>query len=115
MPGHALATNAATDGAVVMGEDLPHSPDPRAWALLAAMLTARRGCLALLQADMTTACEQAALAAGATADRDRWNRRTWRRYLDEASRFASNHGPAIRRLQADIARLQRLADLGVRF
>lgn len=113
MAHQSFATPAATRTHTPAGQRHTGPPDPRARALLAEHIAGRRARLALLQDDMIAACEHAALTRSSTKDRGQWDRHAWRRYLAEASRFAATNGAVIRRLQADIARLQRLADLGV--
>lgn len=74
----------------------------------------RREALARLQEEMVAACEAAAGLGDprtcAPDDRASWDRGAWRRYLDEATRRESIHGPRMRRLREDIARLERLLD-----
>ena len=77
----------------------------------------RREVLAGLEAEMVEACEAAAGLGDprtcAPDDRASWDRGAWRRYLDEAARSESIHGPRMRRLRDEIARLERLLDLPV--
>ena len=77
----------------------------------------RREALARLQEEMVAACEAAAGLGDprtcAPDDRVSWDRGAWRRYLDEAARSESIHGPRMRRLRDEIARLERLLDLPV--
>jgi hypothetical protein len=42
-------------------------------------------------------------------DRANWDRATWGRYLDEATRLGAVFGPRLRRLYAEIERLERLS------
>ena len=75
--------------------------------------------LAELEEQMVEGCNAAAerdhhKAATATPrDRRRWDRAAWGRYLDAAARLEISHGPRMRRLRDDIARLERLLDLPV--
>lgn len=75
----------------------------------------RRERLADLEAQLADACEAAAARGDAWAsvpgDRRRWDRAAWQRYLDAALRLERTHGPRMRRLRDDIARLERLLDL----
>ena len=77
----------------------------------------RREALARLEEEMVAACEAAAGLGDprtcAPDDRASWDRGAWRRYLDEAARSESIHGPRMRRLRDEIARLERLLDLPV--
>lgn len=68
----------------------------------------RRKRLAELEAQMAGACDAAAAGPG---DRRCWDRATWQRYLDAATRLECSYGPRMRRLRDDIARLDRLLDL----
>ena len=83
--------------------------------LLTLQIAFRRARLAALEAEMTAACEAAALGAGsptrATCDRERWNRMTWRRYLAAAMRLEATYGPRLRRLRREIGQLERLKTL----
>ena len=82
-------------------------------------LMLRRQRLAELEEQMVEGCDAAAERGqhkSATAnprDRRRWDRAAWGRYLDAAARLESSHGPRMRRLRDDIARLERLLDLPV--
>ncbi len=77
----------------------------------------RRECLANLETEMVSACEAAAHRGdprtSAPDDRGHWDRSTWSRYLDTATRLEGCYGPRMRRLRDDIARLERLLDLAV--
>lgn len=83
--------------------------------LLTLQIAFRRGRLAALEAEMTAACEAAALGtrspARATCDRERWNRTTWHRYLAAAMRLEATYGPRLRRLRREIGQLERLKTL----
>jgi len=68
----------------------------------------RRKRLAELEAQMADACDA---AAAGPSDRRCWDRATWQRYLDAATRLEGSYGPRMRRLRDDIARLDRLLDL----
>ena len=84
-------------------------------ALLTLQIDFRRARLADLEAGMITACEAAALGGrspkGTSADRERWNRTTWHRYLAAAMRLEPTYGPRIRRLRQEIGQLERLRTL----
>ena len=76
----------------------------------------RREALANLEAELAAACETAAglrasRNAQAPTDRGDWDRADWRRYLDAAAALEASYGPRMRRLWADIARLERLLAL----
>ena len=96
----------------------PAAPHPfNGQMLLTQQIALRRGRLAALEAEMTAACEAAALGAGsptrATCDRERWNRTTWHRYLAAAMRLEVTYGPRLRRLRREIGQLERLIDLRI--
>ena len=91
----------------------PATPHPfNGQMLLTLQIAFRRGRLAALEAEMTAACEAAALGtrspAHATCDRERWNRTTWHRYLAAAMRLEATYGPRLRR---EIGQLERLKTL----
>lgn len=77
----------------------------------------RHESLAELEDEMVAACEAAAATAGSRClnadDRSRWDRATWDRYLDAATRLEAGYGPRMRRLRDDIARLERLLELPI--
>ena len=94
----------------------PATPHPfNGQMLLTLQIAFRRARLAALEAEMTAACEAAALGAGsptrATCDRERWNRTTWHRYLAAAMRLEATYGPRLRRLRREIGQLERLKTL----
>jgi len=94
----------------------PATPHPfNGQMLLTLQIAFRRERLAALEAEMTAACEEAALGAGspthATCDRERWNRTTWHRYLAAAMRLEATYGPRLRRLRREIGQLERLKTL----
>ena len=94
----------------------PATPDPfNGQMLLTLQIAFRRERLAALEAEMTAACEAAALGAGsptrATCDRESWNRTTWRRYLAAAMRLEATYGPRLHRLRREIGQLERLKTL----
>ena len=94
----------------------PAAPHPfNGQMLLTLRIALRRGRLAALEAEMTAACEVAALGtrspAHATCDRERWNRTTWHRYLAAAMRLEATYGPRLRRLRREIGQLERLKTL----
>ena len=80
-------------------------------------LMLRRDRLAELEEQMVDACNAAAERdhhqTATLRDPRRWDRAAWSRYLDAAARLESSHGPRMRRLRDDIARLERLLDLPV--
>ena len=73
--------------------------------------------LAELEAEMIAACEAAALGTrprtSATAERERWDRTTWHRYLAAAMRLEATYGPRMRRLRREIGQLERLMTLPI--
>ena len=75
----------------------------------------RRARLAALEAEMTAACEAAALGAryrtNAAIERACGNRATWHRYLAAAMRLEPDYGPRMRRLRQEIGQLERLKTL----
>ena len=77
----------------------------------------RRLALADLEAGLVTACERAAARGASRAvridDRATWDRATWQRYLDAATRLEPDYGPSMRRLLREIDQLMRLIDLMV--
>jgi hypothetical protein len=83
--------------------------------LLTLQIASRRARLADLEAEMIAACEAAALGAcsrtNATAERKRWNRATWHRYLAAAMRLEATYGPRMRRLRQEIGQIERLKTL----
>jgi hypothetical protein len=64
---------------------------------------------------MVAACERAAARGRAGGvcidDRATWDRATWRRYLDAATRLEPAYGPPMRRLLQEIDQLKRLMAL----
>ena len=83
--------------------------------LLTLQIASRRARVAELEAEMIAACEVAALGArsrtNATAERKRWNRATWHRYLAAAMRLEATYGPRMRRLRQEIGQIERLKTL----
>ena len=82
-------------------------------AVAEARLALRRAQLALLEAQLVAACEAAAghgcRRGLPPADRDAWDRATWQRYLTAARALDAELGPRMRRLHAEIERLEREA------
>lgn len=82
-------------------------------------LMLRRERLAELEEQMVDRCDAAAgrdhhkVATATPYDRRRWDRAAWSRYLDAAAQMETSHGPHMRRLRDDIARLERLLDLPI--
>ena len=68
-----------------------------------------------LEAELVGLCEAAAgqgdPRTSVPGDRMRWDRSTWRRYLDAAVRLERYYTPRMCRLRDEIARLERLLDL----
>lgn len=67
-----------------------------------------------LEADWAAASERAAArclgGVGRLGDRETWDRTTWSRYLAAATQSQDIYLPRLRRLYADVARLERLQD-----
>ena len=78
-------------------------------ASAAARLAARRAELADLETALTAACERAAGRGGPSrfADPTTWSPAIWRRYLREALDQDFRLGPRMRRLAAEIGRLEQ--------
>jgi hypothetical protein len=83
--------------------------------LLTQQIVSRRARLAALGAEMTAACETAALGArprtNAAIACEHWNRATWHRYLAAAMRLEATYGPRMRRIHQEIGQLERLMTL----
>ena len=79
MTDQSFAPPAAMRAYSAAGGDHPGSPDPGAQAVLAEQIAGCRARLALLQDDMISACEHAALTRSNTDDRGQWDRHAWRR------------------------------------
>jgi hypothetical protein len=81
--------------------------------IMEAHLALRRAQLALLEIQLVTACEAAAghgcRGGLPPADRGAWDRATWRRYLAAARALDAELGPRMRRLHAEIERLEHEA------
>lgn len=82
-------------------------------AVAEARLALRRAHLALLEAQLVTACEAAAghgcRDSLPPADRGAWDRATWHRYLAAARALDAELGPRMRQLHAEIEQLEREA------
>ena len=89
--------------------------------MLDAQIARRRAALAALEAEMTAACEAAALgtrsrrdvpitSAGTSAG---WDRAASHRYLAAAMRLEADYGPRMRRLRQEIGQLERLMILPI--
>jgi hypothetical protein len=93
------------------------SSAPLSRKVLDQQIARRRARLVALEAEMIAACEAAAMGAHpgvrATAERERWDRATWRRYLVAAMRLEATYGPRIRRLRQEIGQLERLMALPI--
>ena len=78
-------------------------------------LALRRRALQDHEAELLDMCEAAAgqgdPRTSDPGDRTRWDRSTWRRYLDAAVRLEHYYMPRMCRLRDEIARLERLLDL----
>ena len=76
-----------------------------------ARLALRRAQLALLEVQLVTTCEAAAghgcRGGLPPVDRGEWDRETWRRYLAAARTLDAELGPRMRRLHAEIERLEQ--------
>ena len=77
-------------------------------------ILAKRAQIAALELEWSSASERAAArAAGGTArlgERETWDRATWDRYLSAASDCQDAFMPRLRRLYAEVTRLELLAD-----
>jgi hypothetical protein len=86
-------------------------------SILDAHITRRRAALAALEANMTAACEAAALGPrswpGAPVDPAGWDRAAWHRYLAAAMRLEPDFGPRMNRLRQEIGQLERLRTLPI--
>jgi hypothetical protein len=75
----------------------------------------RRTVLAVLEAEMTAACEVEAVGTrsrmSASVDHADWDRATRHRYLAAAMRLEAEYGPRMRRLRQEIGQLERLMTL----
>jgi hypothetical protein len=84
---------------------------------LQAGIASRRLELTRLECALVTACENAARRGARRGvrigDRETWDRATWQRYLDGASRLEPEYGPRMRQLLREIDQLTRLAELPV--
>ena len=89
----------------------PHLPlglDP---ADVQAAIIAKRADIAILECDWADASERAVARStgrNGLAARETWDRSTWTRYLDAAAACQDRYLPRLRRLYAEIARLERL-------
>jgi hypothetical protein len=110
-------THLSPDGGAMSppseGPALPHPLSGQ--MLLTLQIASRRARLVVLETEMITGCEVAALGAhsrtNATFDGDKWDRTTWRRYLAAAMRLEADYGPRMRRLRQEIGQLERLMTL----
>lgn len=92
------------------------APSPRLdLAGLRSGVALRRDRLVSLETAMVAACERAAARGRAGGvcmdDRETWDRATWRRTLDAATRLEPAYGPPMRRLLQEIDQLNRLMAL----
>lgn len=89
----------------------PHMPlglDP---AALQAAIIAKRADAAILENDWADASERAvarSIGRNGLAGRETWGRSTWTRYLDAAAACQDRYLPRLRRLYAEIGRLEQL-------
>lgn len=83
--------------------------------LIATRLAVRRRQIFVIEDRLVTACEHAAghgqRGHRPPFDRRTWDRRTWHRYLREAVSQERELGPTLRRLNGEIAALERLSSL----
>ena len=83
--------------------------------IIAAGIAVRRQQVTFIEDRLVTACERAAgrgrRGRRPLEDRDAWDRHTWNRYLREAVAQEHELGPELRRLQGEIAILERLSSL----
>src|ERR1700761_5171567 len=74
----------------------------------------KRAEIAGLEADWAAASERAAARClggiGRLGDRETWDRTTWSRYLTAATQSQDLYLPRLRRLYAEVERLERLQD-----
>ena len=94
------------------------APSPRLdLAGLRSGVALRRDRLVSLETAMVAACERAAARGRASGvcmdDREIWDRATWRRTLDAATRLEPAYGPPMRRLLQEIDQLNRLMALSL--
>jgi hypothetical protein len=106
----------AAGGAMPSPSARPVSPHPLSGQMLLTLqIASRRARLAALEAEMTAACETAALGArsrtNAAIECERWSRATWHRYLAAAMRLEATYGPRMRRLRQEIGQIERLRTL----
>jgi len=98
--------------------ELPAACHPLSRQALNLQIALRRSRLGELEAEMVAARETAVtgphVPCVACADRDRWDRAAWHRYLATAMRLEATYGTRMRHLRRQIAQLERLAalDLG---
>ena len=89
----------------------PIGLDPRH---IRAVIVAKRAEIANLEADWAAASERAAARSvgciGRLGQRETWDRSTWSRYLAAAAENQDLYLPRLRRLYAEVQRLERLLD-----
>jgi hypothetical protein len=89
----------------------PIGPDPRH---IRAVIQDKRADIANLEADWAAASERAAARSvggiGRLGERETWDRATWSRYLAAAAESQDLYLPRLRRLYAEVQRLERLQD-----
>ena len=99
------------------GGAVPLPPSTLSCRMLDLTIARRRAALAELEAEMTAACEAAALGTrprtSGAIDREHWDRATWHRYLAAAMRLEVEYGPRMRRLRQEIGQLERLMTLPI--
>ena len=85
--------------------DRPASPQP-----ITAAIVALRAEIASLEADWAAESERAAARSlggiGRLGERETWDRATWTRYLTASAECQHRYQPRLRRLYADLARLE---------
>ncbi|MDE1905126.1 MAG: hypothetical protein KGH75_01565 [Rhodospirillales bacterium] len=110
-PGFARRTTSPAPPATFSPRHVPMGIDPH--RIHDAILD-KRGEIAALELEWSSASERAAArAAGGVArlgDRETWDRATWDRYLSAASDCQDTYLPRLRRLYAEVSRLELLAN-----
>ena len=102
---HPCAPHALSIGQAPIGSD------PR---LIQATIAEKRGEIAALEADWAATSERAAARSLGgirhLGPRETWDRSTWTRYLTAATDNQDLYMPRLRRLYAEVERLERLGD-----
>jgi hypothetical protein len=99
---------------IIQGLSVPSTPlglDPNH---IRGAIAAKRSEIASLESDWAAASERAAARSlgglGRLGDRETWDRATWNRYLSAAADGQDLYLPRLRRLYAEVERLERLQD-----